>query len=256
MMTPAIEQIDVESITIPANRRAVDGETVKALATSIAQIGLRTPITIRSNSDDMAVLVAGAHRLAAVKSLGLVSIDCFVLDCDEDEAELWEISENLHRAELTTMQRADQIARWVELSAKVISRQVAAKPGRPESGTRRAARELNVPEREARRAVKIASLTPEAKRAAISRGLDDNQSALLAAAVVAPERQVEAIHNLADAKARNAAERANVPPVKDWSDKVAEDKRKIMTVWNAICPEAKEWFRDEIDGPIMDGAAA
>lgn len=253
METPEIESLYIEGITVPDNRRAIDKEAVKVLAASIAKIGLRTPITIRSNSDDMAVLVAGAHRLAAAKSLGWKKIDCIVLDCDETQAELWEIAENLHRAELSVIERAEQIARWVELSA-VVSAQVAQKPqgGRPESGHSKAARELGIDRSEIQRAVKISKITAEAKEAAAKAGLSDNQSALLAAAAVSPERQVEAIHNYADAKKRAADARANVPAQKDWTDVEAEQKRRLMSAWNAASPDVKQWFRDAMDAPVMN----
>ncbi|MEL4072846.1 hypothetical protein WKW50_22160 [Ochrobactrum sp. GPK 3] len=76
------------------------------------------------------------------------------------------------------------MAKWVEFNAERVSRQVDAKPqgGRPEGGTRAAAREIGISEPDARRAVKVASLSDEAKEAAREVGLDDNRSALLEAA--------------------------------------------------------------------------
>jgi hypothetical protein len=64
---------------------------------------------------------------------------------------------------------------------EVVLRQLDAKPqgGRPEGGTRAAARTVNITEVEARRAEKIAAIVPEAQEAAVEAGLDDNQSALL-----------------------------------------------------------------------------
>ena len=58
---------------------------------------------------------------------------------------LWEISENLHRAELTALERDKLVAEWVELTGEV-SEQNVPKPqgGRPESGVRLAARQLPV----------------------------------------------------------------------------------------------------------------
>jgi ParB-like nuclease domain len=57
---------------------------------------------------------SGGHRLAAVKRLGLEYIECFVVENEsDDQARLWEIAENLHRAELTALERAEQIAEWI-----------------------------------------------------------------------------------------------------------------------------------------------
>lgn len=66
------------------------------------------------------------------------------------------------------------IARWIELEKQwrdereKVSPQVVAKPdgGRPESGTRAAARELGINREDARRAEQVASLSDEAKEAA------------------------------------------------------------------------------------------
>ena len=250
---PATEKLLIDSITVSNRHRPVDAEAVRALAASMGQIGLRTPITIRSPNDSECYLVAGRHRLEAAKALGWDEIECFVLNCSEDEAEMWEISENLHRAELTVVQRSEQVARWTSLADKLAQLDPVSKGGRgKESGTRKAARDLNLDRNEVRRALRIASLTEEAKQAAQERGLDDNQSALLAAAVVAPERQVEAIHNFADAKLRAAADKANVPTPKDWSDVEGEQMRRLMAAWNAASPNVKQWFRDQIDTPVMD----
>jgi hypothetical protein len=55
-----------------------------------------------------------------------------------------------------------------ETEAKVVSVQLAQKPqgGRPEGGTSAAARAINITRDEARRAEKIARITPEAQQAA------------------------------------------------------------------------------------------
>lgn len=107
---------------------------------------------------------------------------------------MWEVSENLHRAELTVLQRSEQVARWVELadgvSAQLGQKSSKGRPeGRPEGGDAKAARELNLDRKEVQRAKKIADLSPEAKAAAQEAGLADIQSALLAAAKVPLSQQ-------------------------------------------------------------------
>jgi len=49
------------------------------------------------------------------------------VDADDIDAQLWEIAENLHRAELSALERNDHIARWIELSEQKVSSQVATK---------------------------------------------------------------------------------------------------------------------------------
>jgi ParB family chromosome partitioning protein len=219
-----LEKIDVEYIDVLPSHRKPDPKAVERLAASIKEIGLRTPITVRYFPDrpgeagtcDSHVLVAGGHRLAAVKSLGWEKIECVVVDEDDRQARLWEIAENLHRKDLTRLERSEQIAEWIKITDGVsgqfgqkltegVSGQIDQKPigpkkgGRPEGGVALAARQLPLDgdtdearRHSARRAIKIASLSDEAKEVAKETGLDNNSSALLeAASEPTPERQVE-----------------------------------------------------------------
>src|SRR6516162_9573995 len=97
-----VKQVDLDVIDVVKRQRPIDNETVARLAESIRAIGLRTPITVRYFADrksadgttDSYVLVAGAHRLAAVKSLGWEKIDCIEVSDNDIDAERWEIAEN------------------------------------------------------------------------------------------------------------------------------------------------------------------
>ncbi|WP_256807779.1 hypothetical protein [Bradyrhizobium sp. Bra64] len=104
---------------------------------------------------------------------------------------------NLHRSDLTALERDEQIARWVELlSAKGVSDKLSEtkREGRPGAAAS-VARITGVNERNLQRAVKVASLSDEAKEAAKEVGLDNNRSALLdAAAKPTVAEQVAAIH--------------------------------------------------------------
>jgi ParB family chromosome partitioning protein len=98
---------------------------------------------------------------------------------------LWEIAENLHRADLSAMERAEQIAEYARLAKE---KRESEKPAQlaPVSGgrgnrggDRQAARDLGLTRDEVRRAERVAAIAPEAKEAARKAGLGDNQSALL-----------------------------------------------------------------------------
>jgi ParB/RepB/Spo0J family partition protein len=67
--------INIDEIYIPAAKRLpVDEEKVKALAESIAENGLQSPILVRPDKPrpdgSRYVLVSGLHRLEACKALG------------------------------------------------------------------------------------------------------------------------------------------------------------------------------------------
>lgn len=212
-----IEPLFVAAIDCDERKREVRDDAVKALAESMERVGLRTPITVRPvNDGERLVLVAGAHRLAAAKLLGWERIDAFLEDeCDEIDAELWEIAENLHRAELTALERDEQVARWIELSGhKVAQSGPVSQGGRGKTGgLRKALRDLEqdhgvaVKRTEAQRATKVASLSEQAKVTAREVGLDDNRTALLEASRKASA--VEQVEFLKAQAERKAKERAN-----------------------------------------------
>jgi ParB/RepB/Spo0J family partition protein len=207
----------------PKPLRSLNDELIKHLAASMERLGLMTPITVRYHEDipsddgvstDSYELIAGRHRLAAAQSLGWEEIDAVEIECSDVDARLWEISENLHRADLTTLQRDEQVALWIKLTDKVA--QVAPVSGGRgnEGGVNAASRELGVDRTDAQRAVKVASLSSEAKAAAIEHGLDDNRTALLEAAREKdPEAQVAKIvaraGEIADRKNKNTGAATN-----------------------------------------------
>lgn len=209
------KSILIEDIEIVDRLRHVDYEVVSRLARSISAIGLKTPITVRSRIDDedgtpveIPVLITGHTRLRAAKELGWQYIDAFVEDCDETQARLWEIAENLHRAELTVLEHDEHVAEWIRLTsekslaqvAPVKSRRSDGRGGSIGDGINAAVRELDIERTSAQRAVKVASISEQAKEAARKAGLDDNRSALLAAAKAPAERQAAVIHEIAERK--------------------------------------------------------
>lgn len=121
---PRTEMVLVDNIEIPEGRRKPSHDKVEQLAQFMEEIGLRTPITVRyypnrpsksGESDDSHVLVAGAHRLAAAKLKGWDEIECFIVDEADLAADLWEVDENLCRAELSDAEEAAAIVRRKEL---------------------------------------------------------------------------------------------------------------------------------------------
>ena len=66
--------IKIDEIYIPAAKRApIDADKVQALAESIAENGLQSPILLRPDKERY-VLVSGLHRLEACKALGEIKV--------------------------------------------------------------------------------------------------------------------------------------------------------------------------------------
>jgi K+-transporting ATPase c subunit len=75
---------------------------------------------------------------------------------------------------------------------------------------------------DAHRAVKVASLSPEAKEAAKEVGLDDNRSALLQAAKVNPERQAAVIRDIAEARSSGIDRDLKIEAARNVASRLAE----------------------------------
>jgi ParB family chromosome partitioning protein len=201
--------------------RALHRERVERLKESISRIGLKTPISVRASERGW-TLVAGRHRLEACIELGMNEIPVVAETGSELEARLWEIAENLHRAELTALERAEHINQWIrlrgergegepydraddkpgqvgpvsELNEPEQAVPVPARGGRGrEGGVRAAARELGISRTDARRAVhrvhRIAPAVREALRDMPEIG--DNGVALDALAALPAERQAAVV---------------------------------------------------------------
>lgn len=180
-LTP--ERIPVDAIVIGKRHRAINPERVKALSESIKALGLRTPITVYDSETtdedgcvtNAAFLVAGAHRLEALKLLGEEMADVIFIEPDPVDVKLWEIAENLHRSELTALERSEHIDEWRRLTvAKEQQGVTGSHPlgGRQpqEKGIQKTADALGVSDQTVRRAEKIASLPQETRDEARAEG--------------------------------------------------------------------------------------
>ena len=122
-----IIHIAVDAIQIRGKRRALNEEKVRAIAASMDLIGLQTPLTVKMRKKQV-ILVTGWHRLSAARRLGWDSIPCVVLIRDETETRIWQIVENLCRAELTVLERAEHIEELRILVRNVIEEGQVAPP--------------------------------------------------------------------------------------------------------------------------------
>ena len=84
-------RLSIKEIQVKEGRRSLDTCHVGELADSIREIGLLNPLTIDRDN----FLIAGLHRLEAVKRLGWTEVDCTVSSLEGLAAELAEIDENI-----------------------------------------------------------------------------------------------------------------------------------------------------------------
>jgi ParB family chromosome partitioning protein len=89
--------IAIDRIRVPENVRALDQDHVDALAGSIALQGQLVPVIVRPDGEDF-MLVAGFHRYAAHRQLGLAEITCELRDSDTEDSD--RAVENITRKQL------------------------------------------------------------------------------------------------------------------------------------------------------------
>ena len=209
--------IKIDDIAEGTRLRAVDSKEVGRLVSSFADVGLQIPIRVQradtiSGSElsrrgrDAAgskpwVLVSGGHRLEAARQAGHKKVPCIISGGTEADRELGEITENLFRKELTVLERSDQTVRYLNLTNRgEVLTQTVPKPrgGRPRSAVRAAAEALGFNRGVISRAIKIASISKEARAAINEANLDDHQAKLLKiAAEPTPSKQVAKVRELA-----------------------------------------------------------
>lgn len=217
--------LPLDDIEIGERHRALSDDAVTRLAASMKDIGLRQPISVRIVDEMMLgghltagvpVLVAGRHRLAAAKALGWSHIDCIEVEDDDISAELWEIAENLHRLDLTKEQRDGHIRRYAELL--------------------------------------------EARRDAPPIIDGQNVQQLPVAPVGRPKSIATEVAEGTGLSARTVRRALNPPvraePPKEVFDVHEQARRRLMSAWNGATEADRQWFRDWIDEPIMDGRFA
>jgi ParB/RepB/Spo0J family partition protein len=98
-------------IRVPDNVRELDPEHVKALAGSIELQGMLVPVVVRNDGDGFE-LVAGFHRVAAARSLGLTAVPAVIRDAQTEDAD--RAVENITRKQLNPYEEAKAVRAMLE----------------------------------------------------------------------------------------------------------------------------------------------
>lgn len=123
-----IKSIPLGRIHVPERLRKVEEPYARAIALAITAHGLINPITVRyapakNGGQTPYILVAGAHRLRAFEINCTAEIEARIIDADEMEARLVEITENLIRNELSQVDKASFVisyrSKWEEIHGKI-----------------------------------------------------------------------------------------------------------------------------------------
>lgn len=110
-------------------RKLFDEDSIAALAESIRQNGVITPIALRSLGEDRYMIIAGERRWRAAKLAGLTEIPATVLDADDEKSAVMALTENLQREDLNPIDEAEGIRTLID-SFSLTQEECAARIGR------------------------------------------------------------------------------------------------------------------------------
>ena len=104
----AINEIEIENIKPNPNqpRRTFDEETLGELATSIKELGVVQPLSVRDNGDGTYQIIAGERRWRAAGLAGLTTVPAYVRTASDSEVTEMALIENIQREDLNAIEVA------------------------------------------------------------------------------------------------------------------------------------------------------
>lgn len=124
-------------------RRTFHQEELSELASSIAQVGVLQPLSVRRTADGWE-LIAGERRLRAAKLAGLARVPCLNVEADDGASALLALVENLQRKDLDVWEEAAALRQLIDrhhLSQEEAARRV----GKSQSAVANKLRLLKLP---------------------------------------------------------------------------------------------------------------
>jgi len=95
-------------------RSYFDEDALTELATSIRELGVISPITLRKNDDDTYLIIAGERRFRAAKLVGLKAIPAYVKTAADEQVMEMALIENIQREDLNAIEIALTFYRLME----------------------------------------------------------------------------------------------------------------------------------------------
>ena len=82
-----LTEIEVQFISeSDGNPNQMDSNVLSRLRASIKRFGLVSPLVVREIGPDQYETIGGAQRLSVIKELGILKVDCVVVEADDAEA--------------------------------------------------------------------------------------------------------------------------------------------------------------------------
>jgi ParB family chromosome partitioning protein len=104
----AINDIELDQISVNPDqpRRSFDEEALEELATSIRELGIIQPVSLRKTGPSSYQIIAGERRYRAAKMAGLTSIPAYIRTANDAELTEMALIENIQREDLNAIEIA------------------------------------------------------------------------------------------------------------------------------------------------------
>jgi ParB/RepB/Spo0J family partition protein len=252
--TPEVVDIPVADLLPVADKSRINDGTVSNLVESFTAVGQIQPISVSRDTGQAGKwkLHGGAHRVLAAHKVGWTTIQALVFEREAEDLALIEIAENLHRKDLSIMERARLQNRWLEI-VRQRDVQVAQPGGRQpnDKGYGKAARLCDGTREEMRRAEAIARIPGELISHILEHKLHNNQRALLEIAkITGVEAQIEKVHELAASK--RSPERQRRGKSENGAAEVTVDEPHAQTLMPPLLQEEFPALPDYVDRGDVD----
>ena len=137
----AIESIDANPFQ---PRTRFDEQALEELASSIKQLGIVQPLTVRETGSGRFQLIAGERRLRAAKIAGLTHVPAFIRTADDQAMLELALVENIQREDLDAVEVAISYQRLIE-ECKLTQEMLSERVGKQRSTVANYLRLLKLP---------------------------------------------------------------------------------------------------------------
>jgi ParB family transcriptional regulator, chromosome partitioning protein len=262
--------LELDRIVVGRRLRSIDADWVALIAASMKERGQDTPIHVGpAGEDGRHPLIAGAHRVAALREAGLPEARCIIFRGDALAAQLLEIDENLLRRGLSALDRAVFLAKRKAIYEEMYpeTRHGGARNGSsrhggdliaPDRFTKGTAEKLGLGERTIQRAIRYAQIPEWARELIAPTHWADRPIELDALARIEDEgdlREVVTALTRAEAPAASVAAALAELGLRDAPDRRGEALNRLITAWRKATAKAdRRAFLQHIlaDEPTLD----
>jgi ParB family chromosome partitioning protein len=234
-------QIVIESID--ANpfqpRTRFDEQALEELASSIKQLGIVQPLTVRESANGRFQLIAGERRLRAAKIAGLTHVPAFIRTADDQAMLELALVENIQREDLDAVEVAISYQRLIE-ECKLTQEQLSDRVGKQRSTVANYLRLLKLPA-EIQLGIKNKQLTMGHARTLVN--IDD------------PKKQIKVYYKIIDddLNVRNTEELVRslqTETLKDTSK--VEKKKKLNDDFSQLSNHLEKLFSSKVNFRINE----